>query len=90
MELDIAGMEEMVAVGFGLAYVTKDGEIVYDGERDLQEGNNPKTIGDIEKLALMAPDAVWRVVLYGPLSGVTYQRQSNGQWLAIERNKGFA
>lgn len=98
-----AAMDKVIAVGFGGAVATRDGECVADGENgllfvhgDSTECREPLrtddwlTFGDIEKLAVADPDHDWRIVLHGPLHGETYQRQGVAAWVCIERNEGFA
>ena len=85
-----APMEMMIAVGFGAAYVTKEGKQIYDGESDLQDNGIAKTVAEIEKMAELEPDADWRIIKEGPLHGETYQRQGKENWVCIESNKGFA
>lgn len=86
----IADMDTLIAVGFGSAYATKNGDIIYDGERDFAERGDAKTVADIEKLARKEPDADWRIVKYGPMHGETYQRQGKNMWVMVESNDGFA
>lgn len=89
-----APMDKIIAVGFGSAFVSRDGEQVLDGEqrmdREMKGEGEYVTFADAERLAVMDPDHDWRVVLHGPLHGETYQRQGAGVWLCIERNDGFA
>ncbi len=82
-------MEKVIAVGFGAAFVSKDGEQVLDGERGADR-DEWVTFADAERLAVADPDHDWRVVLEGPLHGETYQRQGPGEWNCIKRNDGFA
>lgn len=86
----VADLERGIAVGFGSAECTKDGELVYDGEADYQNDKDPKSIGDMEKLAQTDPDHDWRVCFNGPLHGETYQRHMDNTWVMIESNMGFA
>lgn len=86
----VALLEKKIAVGFGSAVCTKDGEQIYDGEQDYQDGNEPKSIGDMEALAESDPDHDWRVRFDGPLHGETYQRHMEGTWVMVETNMGFA
>lgn len=86
----VASLDKTIAVGFGSANCTKDGEEIYDGERDYQDGKEPKTIGDMETLAKADPDHDWQVTFYGPLHGETYQRHAEDTWVMIESNMGFA
>jgi hypothetical protein len=92
-------MGSVIAVGFGDAHLSKDGEVIWselEGLRanpnpTLEELNNlPSFLGsDAEALAIQDPDHDWRIVLNGPLSGRTYQRHGDGQWVLVEQNRGF-
>jgi hypothetical protein len=120
-----ADMEMVIAVGFGDAHVSRDGEEVYR-EPSMYHDFKPCTcdyfgytdkactvlcgtcggsghvedpdageaeywqFSDAEKLAAADPDHDWRVVLDGPLSGVTYQRHGPAEWLVVAKNGGFA
>lgn len=79
-----------IAVGFGDAYIEKDGKKIYDGEAEYQAGKEPKRLQYFEDLAKEEPDADWRLVKYGPMHGETFQRQGNGLWVCVESNQGFA
>ena len=81
-------MEKLIAVGFGCATVTRDGEQIIDGER--HPSDEFLTFADAEAMAVIDPDHDWRVILHGPLHGETYQRQGVEKWVCIERNEGFA
>lgn len=81
-----APLDMPIAVGFGYANATKDGEVVYE-ETDDGEW---KTVGDIEAMAVSDPDHDWRIMKYGPLHGETFQRHGDGSWMCIESNQGFA
>lgn len=83
-------LESIIAVGFGSAYVTRDGEAVLDGERALRDGDERVTAQDAENLALADPDHDWRITLFGPLHGEEYQRQGDGLWVLVSTNEGFA
>lgn len=78
----------LIAVGFGNAIVTKDGKTVYK-ETPEKEYWEMWTTEDAEKLAAEDPDHDWRIVLYAPLYGRTFQRQ-DGHWFLIAENEGFA
>lgn len=71
----IASLDTIICVGFGSAYVTCDGYNFYDGEDDFKNDKEPKTIREIETIASSEPEKDWRVVMYGPMHGETYQRQ---------------
>lgn len=87
-----APMDMLIAVGFGSAYVTKDGKKVYDefDHRDSVDGSEFWTVREAEFLAAQDPNHDWRIVKHGPLHGETYQRQGKGKWFCIESNQGFA
>lgn len=78
----------VIAVGFGSAALTRDGEVIYDEA----EAENEKymTGAEAEQIAAADPDHDWQISLYGPLSGRTYQRHGPGEWALIEQNRGVA
>lgn len=81
----------VIAVGFGMADVTRDGETVLDGEEaygDPDQG--PVTVADAERVAALDPDHDWRIRMYGPMRGQEYQRHGKGQWVYVKRVPGFA
>lgn len=80
--------DSRISVGFGLAALTKDGEDVWT-ERQ-HEWDECMTVAQAEELAKADPDRDWRIVIYGALSGRTYQRHGDMQWVLIEKNLGFA
>jgi len=82
-----ADPEKIIAVGFGDACVTCDGEEVYREPQD--DFGKIWDFAKAERVAAKDPDHDWRAVLYGPLHGETYQRQ-DGKWLLVEKNEGFA
>lgn len=80
--------EARIAVGFGCAQLLRDGAVVFDeGSREFEEC---MTGAEAEALAAQDPDHDWRIVIFGPLSGRTYQRHEAGKWVLIEQNEGFA
>lgn len=86
---DIAPMGMLIAVGFGDAKVTKDGETVYEEPYDFETEKDFWMVQDAENEAVKDPDHDWRIVLYAPLYGRTFQRQ-DGKWVLIAENRGFA
>ena len=69
-----------IAVGFGYAAL-RDGEPVT--EQDWSDDDEPEPNDRSDEAEEMAaadpdPDHDWRIVLYGPLSGRTYQRHRTG------------
>lgn len=86
-----ADLDMVIAVGFGAAFVTRDGELFYDGEMALQDGEEPKRLRDIEEAAKLEPTCDWRLVMHAPLHGEEYQRHDDtGHWTCIKANEGFA
>lgn len=88
----------LIAVGFGFAACLKDGATVleepqlnYDDAGDpIDEELEYPTGADAEALAATDPDHDWRILLEGPLSGRTYQRQGEANWVLVEQHEGFA
>ena len=85
---DYADMEMRITVGFGMAELTKDGQVVYDGATDDWE--DCMTVAEAEALAAADPDHDWRIHLLGPLSEVMYQRHDVGKWVLVKKGLGFA
>jgi hypothetical protein len=81
-------LESRIAVGFGMAALTKNGDIVW--REHNQEWDECMTVSQAEELASADPDHDWRIVLEGPLRGSTYQRHGQMQWVLVEKNQGFA
>lgn len=83
-------MDSLIAVGFGYAAVTKNGEEVYE-EMDAINNDKPLwTAEDAENVAKKDPDNDWRIHLEAPLSERHYQRQGDGLWVLYKKGKGFA
>lgn len=82
--------DAVIAVGFGAAFVTRDGGQVYYEPRSDDPGAEYLTGEGAEAMAAADPDHDWRIHLYGPLSGRVYQRHEPGQWVLIEQDAGFA
>jgi hypothetical protein len=78
-----------IAVGFGMAALTRDGSLVWEEHSD-ESWDDLMTGAQAEELAAADPDHDWQITLQGPLSGRTYQRHAPGQWALIEQNPGFA
>lgn len=85
-----APMDMVIAVGFGDAYVLRDGECVYSEQQAENEGEKYWTVRDAENMAASDPDHCWQIVKFGPLHGETFQRHSAENWVCIESNRGFA
>lgn len=84
----VAPLDMIIAVGFGSAMVTKNGELIYD-EQSVED-EKYWTVQDAENLAKLEPDCDWRIEKFGPLHGETFQRQGDANWVCIESNQGFA
>lgn len=85
----IAPMNMTIAVGFGDAYVTKDGEEIYN-ELDIDDYEKLWTVKDAEEYARKDPNHKYRIVMYAPLHGETYERNDKGEWVLVSTNRGFA
>lgn len=77
----------VIAVGFGYAALHRDGVPVWVESNDDDE---LLTCEQAEVMAYADPEHDWRIVLEGAMSGRTYQRHGDGEWVLIEQNQGFA
>lgn len=84
---DYFSEDGLIAVGFGYAALERDGVPVYLESVDMID---LMTGAQAEAMANNDPDHDWKIVLYGPLSGRTYQRHDVGKWALIDENQGFA
>mgnify|MGYP003443441581 CR=1 FL=1 len=85
---DTFSPDDVITVGFGSAALYCNGAELYSEPYDEQQF---MTGAQAEQLAAKSdPDNDWRITIYGPLSGRTYQRHSPNQWVLIEQNEGFA
>lgn len=82
-----ANLHMPICVGFGEAYVTKDGVRYYDGELDCNKGNQPKTLYEIELEAKNYPDADWQLVMYSPCTEkyINGKEKVSGLWLKVTK-----
>lgn len=83
----IAPLDMIIAVGFGSAEITKDGEPIFWEKSDDDDFHH---LAEFESMAMEDPDHDWRADLQGPLRGRTYQRHDVGKWVLIDSNMGFA
>jgi len=81
-------MDLCIGVGFGIAQITKDSEVIYSEPSD-DEGYTSPLLQVFEDMAKLDPDHDWRCLLYAPLRGEEYQRQG-GRWVLVDSNMGFA
>jgi hypothetical protein len=86
---DILQMESVISVGFGVAALTKNGAVVYDGERE-NDFDKIWTAQKAEDEAIKDPDHDWRIHLVAPLSERHYQRQGEAHWVLYDKGIGFA
>ncbi|MEJ8547166.1 hypothetical protein [Brevibacillus borstelensis] len=83
-------MSSLIAVGFGVAQVTKNGQVVYDELDYIEDEERIWTAQDAEDIAKKDPDNDWRIHLEAPLSERHYQRQGEGLWVLYKKGNGFA
>lgn len=88
-QYSIAPEEMLIAVGFGVAQVTKNGEVIYD-ENSIENENDLWTLKEAEQEAIKDEDNDWRIHLVAPLSERHYQRQGKNNWVLYEKGQGFA
>jgi len=89
---DILPMNALVAVGFGIATVTKNDKVIYD-ENDLPGDATEEVYWTCQKSedeARKDPDNDWRIHLIAPLSERHYQRQGEDHWVLYKKGTGFA
>lgn len=81
-------MNYRIGIGFGLAGVTRDGEMVWCETNE--EWLKLPTLMKFENMARKESDCDWRVVIQAPLYDVTYQRQGHNLWVLVKKGMGFA
>lgn len=89
----LAPLDMVIAVGFGSAYASKDGEMIYEEPNyndPKMKDENYKTVADIEAIAAKDPDHDYRIVKYAPLKEGEWQRQGEKRWVLIREGQGFA
>ncbi|MCB0684227.1 MAG: hypothetical protein KDC32_25465 [Saprospiraceae bacterium] len=86
---DVADLDSRIGVGFGIAQILKDSEIVFE-ERSDQEWEDLPLLREFEEMAQLDPDRDWRLYLMAPLWNAEYQRQGDGRWILIDKGRGFA
>ena len=85
-QYDILPMHTLIAVGFGIATVTRDNELIYDENA----GGELWTTLEAEDFAKEDTEHDWRIHLIAPLSERHYQRQGDNHWALYEKGQGFA
>lgn len=86
----VALMSMVIAVGFGVAQVLKDSEIIYSEPHNLKDIEELPRLQKFEDMASADPDHDWRVILDAPLRNREYQRHDVGKWVLIASGRGFA
>jgi hypothetical protein len=86
---ELLQMDALIAVGLGDAGAYRDGEIVYDGNAEM-DMNKELRVEEVERAAAADPDHDWTIVWNGPLAYEKYQRQGEKCWRCVERGEGFA
>lgn len=81
-------MDKHIAVGFGAAYVTRDGETVW--QESNHDWNECWTVHRAELEASADSDHDWCIHLIGPLYEGHFQRQAPSEWVMYKRGDGFA
>lgn len=88
---EILPPDAIIAVGFGNAMVTKNGDVVYDEmDVDAKEWADYWNCAKAEEEAIKDPENDWRIHLIAPLSERHYQRQGDNHWVLYEKGQGFA
>jgi len=77
----VLSLDKVIAVGLGAAFVTRDGETIW---------NTLWTVQQAEDEAAKEPERDWRIHLIGPLAEGHWQRQDAGTWVMYEKGEGFA
>ena len=67
----------------------KDDEVVYS-EQQAEGLDDFWTTQTAENEARKDPNHEWIIDLQGPLSGRTYKRIGEDNWVLIDQNRGFA
>lgn len=86
---EVLPMDAIIAVGFGMAQLTCNGDVIYD-EHDCNDEDEIITVADAESMAAKTPVADWRIHLVAPLSERHYQRQGDQHWVLYKKGTGFA
>lgn len=85
-----APMGMIIAVGFGDARVTRDGDTIFDENNAPETDEDYHSLQEFEDMAMLNPDCDWRVILHAPLRSREYQRHDVGTWVLIKSGEGFA
>ena len=84
-----AKMHMRIAVGFGMACVTKDDKIIFSESPEMDWKDIP-TLMKFENMARKDPNHDWRAALNAPMRDRMYQRQGRNEWVLVKSGQGFA
>lgn len=88
---DTLNLDRTIAVGFGDASVTKNGQTVWSEQQAEHRGDETLwQVSDAESVASKEPDEDWRIHYIAPLYEAHYQRQGDKHWVLVEKGQGFA
>ena len=91
----IANLDMIIAVGFGIAQVKKNGKVIYSEpldweiEKGVKTEKDFKTLREIEIEAQKDPNNDYRLILEAPLRSSYYQRQGKNKWVLYKSGMGF-
>jgi hypothetical protein len=86
---ELLPLDARIGVGFGDAELLRNGDLVW-AEHGHMAWEDLKTVAEAESMAAADPEQDWRIRIWGPLSGATWQRQGVERWVLVEKNQGFA
>ena len=86
---EVAPMDMIIAVGFGLACVKRGRKVIWQEKNDDEDF---RSLSEFEAMAKADNKRKhdWRVILDAPLSYREYQRQGDDKWVLIRTGQGFA
>ena len=85
---DVLPLDAVIGVGFGVATLTRDGDVIY--EEDDCETAGPVTVAQAEELAQTFPEHDWCIHLIALLDDRQYRRTGTGSWKLYKRGYGLS
>lgn len=82
-------MNTRIYNGFGGWTITKDRQLIYMGDSNLDWEKYP-TLMKFENMARKEPDSEWTAELMIPLRNASYQRHGKNTWVLVDQGQGFA
>lgn len=92
----VSSLDRVIAVGFGVAAIYRDGARVIDGEREKRRSLLTRqgfvTLRKVEKYIRRMGQGRrrWTAMVRAPLWDATWERQRPGKWVCVEAGEGFA